>query len=513
MAMAIQTATAKASEKHIILPYTAHDGQKVLHKRSERFRIAANPTSWGKDIFLANDVVRFCIETFSYRLKHIDEFRNLNPLVHAWLVAPTYPVLEQLWREVLKSIPEQFWKSGAAIENKTKKMITIRQGEHECIINGKSADNPKTLVAEGLDYLGIDEARDVKQDAWFNLFSRLSRPKRLGKVVVIGTPGTKKNPDNPEELHWYYDFVLQGLSGDYPDVYAMNVHSNIVSEDNPHGNPHFSQEEYEIMRKKLANKPRIFQRDYQAYFIDFEEGEPYYELWDNGLHLRKCRHLFNPEWPVLVGWDWGFRYPATVFMQYNFEMQRLLVMGELMGRRIRLDPFARMQSIPMGEGWFPGATYKDYGDGTGVAQKDTGPSSIDELNNIFKLRYNQKLCSQSREVRYLPNTEIQQARARTIISKLLLKRADGEAGIWVDPSCVILADGFSGGYQIDPNRYYTAGPSKGEAKPLKDGTYDHLHNALEFVVMNELDVMGEATPEPEEVDDDEYTREDFFTHG
>ena len=484
--MAIQTATANS--KHITIPYEPHDGQKLLHNRTERFRIAANPTSWGKDIFLANDCNRFCIKTFGYRLKHLDEFRNLNPLVHAWLVAPTYPALEQLWREVIKFLPDEIpWD---VKENKSKKKITISYQGHECIINGKSADNPETLVAEGLDYLGIDEARFLKQESWYNLFSRLSRPQRLGIVVVIGTPGTKKNPDNREELHWYYDFVLQGLSGDYPDVFAMNVHSNIVSKENPYGNPYFSEEEFEAMKKKLANKPRIFQRDYKAYFIDIDEGEPYYELWDERFHIRKCRHLFDIEMPVLVGWDWGFRYPAIVFAQYNQQHQRLYIMAEIMGRRIRLDPFASTQAIPMGEGWFPKATYNDYGDGTGIAQKDTGPSSIDELNNVFAERFEKKLYSQKRVVRYLPNTQIQQARARTVISKLLLKRSDGEAGIWIDPSCVLLCDGFAGGYQIDPNKVYKTGASKGEAVPLKDGTYDHLHNALEFIVMNELDVMG-----------------------
>ena len=67
-------------------------------------------------------------------------------------------------------------------------------------VEGKSSDNPNSLVGEGLDYLVLDECAKMKKVIW-EMYLRPTLSDRKGKALFITTP---------EGYNWIYDLYLLG---------------------------------------------------------------------------------------------------------------------------------------------------------------------------------------------------------------------------------------------------------------------------------------------------------------
>jgi len=96
-----------------------------------------------------------------------------------WWIAPSYKVASKIWRD-LKRATRDAWTDKSEVERR----IELPGGGSVTVW---SADDPGSLVGDGLDGVVIDEAAKVHRDAWGESV-RPALADRLGWAVMIGTP-------------------------------------------------------------------------------------------------------------------------------------------------------------------------------------------------------------------------------------------------------------------------------------------------------------------------------------
>jgi hypothetical protein len=132
---------------------------------------------------------------------------------------------------------------------------SIKEGEMsiECIngstIWAKSADNPDSLVGEGLDLLIMDEAARTKPDAWEVALQPALSDKK-GDAIFISTPKGK---------NWFYNLYLRGTNESNPEYKSFNYPST--------ANTFIQDFDQEIERRRLTTPEEIFRQEYLAEFI------------------------------------------------------------------------------------------------------------------------------------------------------------------------------------------------------------------------------------------------------
>ena len=189
--MMVARGTSKAQ-----IEYTPHPGQQLVHESTARFKVVAAGARWGKDRCM---VMEF-ITQFANMLSE-DRGTEMVPYVHGWIIAPTYMLARQNWRELKAFFPRQWvtnlWEGDKMIETVNGGMIEVR-----------SADDPESLVGVGLDIVLITEAGRIKHfdEVWTNIEMRLASPGRGpngqgGLGLVNGTP---------RGLGFYYDMWRWG---------------------------------------------------------------------------------------------------------------------------------------------------------------------------------------------------------------------------------------------------------------------------------------------------------------
>jgi hypothetical protein len=237
---------------------------------------------------------------------------GLIPRVHGWFVAPNFPLAQQLWRELKELTPAALlarpplekehrleWKGGAVIEV-------------------KSADDPRALVAVGLDFVILTEAALLADEAWdMALRPRLASPGRAGLSIFNGTPKCRNR---------YYQTYLRGLDPQQPDWQAWNFPTTALLGPNgqlvrhPHGNPHISLSEIEQARRDMPE--RWFRQEFLAEWLG-AEGAVFREVRD-----RIAPPPVPPVHPLIAGADLARRRDFTVFTIFDARgrmvaMQRL----------------------------------------------------------------------------------------------------------------------------------------------------------------------------------------------
>jgi hypothetical protein len=114
-------------------------------------------------------------------------------------------------------------------------------------IRGKSADNPVSLLGEGLDWLIVDEASRLKPKIWESHLSQRLIDKH-GWAMLISTPCGK---------NYFYDLYRRG-QGDDGDFVSWNYPSRT--------NPHL--DDALIEQERLRLPERVFRQEFEAEFIE-----------------------------------------------------------------------------------------------------------------------------------------------------------------------------------------------------------------------------------------------------
>lgn len=169
------------------LKYSPYPYQLKMHESKARFRLVAGAIRTGKDYSQTAELIMY-----ASKCANEDRDPKLMPKVRAWIVAPTDDIAKEDFQRVSTLIPKELVLTYSASEGKivTKNGITIEV---------KSAHNPESLVAVGLDALLITEAARIRnlEDVWSNLEGRLNSGGRglngMGGIALINSSPLGKN--------------------------------------------------------------------------------------------------------------------------------------------------------------------------------------------------------------------------------------------------------------------------------------------------------------------------------
>jgi len=215
------------------LGYEPHLGQQDVHASNAKRRVLACGVRWGKTLCAAMEGLSAALEPAE---------RSMG-----WVVAPTYELCDKVFRELVVLVAEHLKHRLVTLKEGEKRLIIRNMAGGLSEIRGKSADNPVSLLGEGLDWLIIDEAAQLKPKIWESYLSQRLIDKQ-GWALLISTPKGKG---------WFYDLYRLGQSDD-TDYQSWNYPSWT--------NPHLDRDVIEKERLKLPEK--VFEQEYGGKFTE-----------------------------------------------------------------------------------------------------------------------------------------------------------------------------------------------------------------------------------------------------
>jgi len=264
------------------IPYEPHINQESIHASTARFKVLNAGTRFGKDRCFVNEFIKKFCEMLSEKRSE-----DLIPAVHGWIIAPTFTMARQVWRELMAFFPREWIDTPWMAD---KMISTINDG----IIEVRSADDPEGLVGVGLDIVLVTEAARIKHfdEVWTNLENRLMSPGRGPN----GEGGIGLINSTPRGRNFFYKMYKWGQKDD-PE-YDMEWESwRYTTFDNPLLT---RKDKNWIERLKKRYPERIFQQEIMAKFL--AEGNSMFPKADD------CATYSGDEKPVaneiyVIGYD------------------------------------------------------------------------------------------------------------------------------------------------------------------------------------------------------------------
>lgn len=272
--------------------YTPHAGQIPLHRSEARFRVATCGRRFGKTYAAVNEMVEESLKA---------------PEQMTWWVAPTHQQCQIAFRLMKRHFEK-------AIARKKESPPMEIQWINGTITQFKAAKAGDNLRGEGVHFMVIDEAQDIKDEDW-QASIRPTLSDKPGRAVIIGTP--------KRVGHWFHQMFTRGRDPEWPDYESFHFTTE--------SNPYIPRSEIEEARRSLPE--RIFRQEYLAEFVegesavfrgiqkcvkgDFEEpipGKTYRIGWDVAKHQDySVMFVMREDTRHIVAWD--------RFNQVDWELQ------------------------------------------------------------------------------------------------------------------------------------------------------------------------------------------------
>ena len=229
----------KKRELFASIGYEPHPGQVLVHRSTAKRRVLICGSRWGKSMCAAYEVVAALLEP--------------RPKSIGWLVAPNYDSTDRIFKRVVDVMEAHYRHRIRDLVPREHRIIVtnLRGGVSE--LRAKTADNPTSLLGEGLDWLVVDEAARLKRAIWDeHLSQRLI--DRNGWALLVSTPCGK---------NWMYSVFKRGQDGHTAE------HESWCSPS--WENPHLDRTIIEAQRSLLGED--AFAQEYGAEFIG-RDDEP-----------------------------------------------------------------------------------------------------------------------------------------------------------------------------------------------------------------------------------------------
>ena len=216
------------------LGYEPHPGQLEIHLDDHPRRIVACGVRWGKTLCAAMEGLVAAMEP--------------NERSIGWVTAPTYDLANKVFREIVLHAQRHLHHRVIKVSESNGLLVLRNMAGGVSEIRAKSADNPVSLLGEGLDWLIVDEASRLKPDIWQSHLSQRLIDKK-GWALLISTPKGKG---------YFFDLYRRGQEDRDPVYRSWN---------NPSWtNPHLDPDLIEEQRRQIPE--RVFQQEYGAQFIE-----------------------------------------------------------------------------------------------------------------------------------------------------------------------------------------------------------------------------------------------------
>ena len=213
--------------------YEPHAGQLDIHLSGASRRVVACGVRWGKTLCAAMEGLCAAMEP------------KQNSV--GWVVAPTYDLCDRVFRQIVIVVAEHLRHRIISMREHERRLVLYNMAGGISEIRGKSADNPVSLLGEGLDWVIIDEAARLKPHIWQSHISQRLIDRR-GWALLISTPKGKG---------YFYDLHRRGLGSD-PSYASWNQPSRL--------NPLLDESLIEAERTRLPE--RVFRQEFEAEFLE-----------------------------------------------------------------------------------------------------------------------------------------------------------------------------------------------------------------------------------------------------
>lgn len=262
-----------ANDQNVTIEVDLHEAQQAIFESEARFRVVAAGRRFGKTVLGS---VECLIEAFN------------NPGAIIWWVAPVSDQAALAKRQLLKMLPKGLYHL-----NSTTKVFTLVNGSTIWL---KSAERWDNLKGEGVDFLVVDEAAKVDEEAWTEAL-RATVADKLGRVLFISTFKGE---------NWF--FKLHAFAGN-PENEDWEAFTFPTSH-----NPYFPPGELDAARRSMP---------YEKYMQEFECSPQLFvgAIFDGDLLAQAAERgkLVDPgsaeTWvpphrSVEAGIDWGWHVTA-----------------------------------------------------------------------------------------------------------------------------------------------------------------------------------------------------------
>lgn len=293
------------------LRYKPHNGVAPHHKGQTRLHEARASGAkrmvvhvgrrWGKTRFGIGDLA-----TAYQTVSRMKRPTSLVPPFHAWIVVPNYPQGRQIWNELLGLWPKEWW---AEKPNTSEHIMWLKdlngnwQGRAG-LIEMRSAFDASSLVGTQADYLWINEAQDVPDEAFEMALPVTRSPEVLGWQYYEGIPPTY--PD-----HWFYRTFMEAM--DNPQHFAFQA----TTFDNPMLTP---EHHAEIESDKEILSSISWERLYLAIY---SANAGFFRGID-GCISGDLLHGPIPGRKYVAGLDIGWTHDPSVFILMDMEERRIV---------------------------------------------------------------------------------------------------------------------------------------------------------------------------------------------
>lgn len=216
-----------------MLAYVPHRGQQLVHESAARIRVIAAGSRWGKS--------RCAImETLAAALAP-------GPAARAWIAAPRFEVTDMLLELLQAQLRGGLAHRLLEVDKRARRIVIMNLAGHVVTVEGRCTSNVASLLGESLDFLLVDEAGRVADEAWESALSQ-RLVERNGRALIVGTPR--------EENSWFHRLHRRGQSDD-PDVESWSGRTV----DNPAIDPEL------VERERARLSAAEFASEYEGLFV------------------------------------------------------------------------------------------------------------------------------------------------------------------------------------------------------------------------------------------------------
>lgn len=259
------------------LKYKPHQGQRKFHDRTERYRVVAAASRMGKSTGAAEEGVAY---------SHI-------PRKMIWCVGPTYDLSEKtfriIWREMID-------KRKYPVKRKSyRDRIIVFEWDTE--VHGKSAQNPDSLLGEGVDFMIVDEAARISKEVWEEYLLMRLLDKAGAALIISSTKGTEG---------WFPELFRRGRDPRHPDWWSVRCPLT--------DNTTIPNLQKEIKRLEREMSEEAFAQEVLGKFVPY--GGLVYKEFKDLVHVSKEAE-FNPELPITAALDFGTRNPTAFYLGHR----------------------------------------------------------------------------------------------------------------------------------------------------------------------------------------------------
>jgi len=358
------------------------------------------------------------------------------PKKKVWYVAPTYRMAKDIvWNDLVDRMTKHKWVSKI---NHSDLKVILRNGSE---ISLRGADNENSLRGVGLDFLVMDEFADIKEHAYTEVLRpTLSDKGRMGAALFCGTPRGYGN--------WSYNLFTREKDDDqWASFQYTTLQGGQVSKQ-------------EIEQAKSDLDERTFKQEYEASFVNYA-GQIYYNFDRKDNVIDK----YTPQTAEI-----------HIGMDFNIDPMSAVV-SELKGNGIYIYDEIVIYSSNTDEmveeikNRFKDKHIYIYPD-PASKQRKTSAGGVTDLAILKNAGFN---------LRVRNNHPLIRDRINSVNTKL--KNANGTRTLFIANKCKTMLK------SIERQIY-----KEGTTVPDKDNNYDHMNDALGYLVEYLYPVRRDFTP-------------------